>query len=732
MENLNYGNHLITKKIFLEHLSVILIFSVLTVIFTFPVILDFASEAAGVDCYDKCHMMWRIWWANYSFENSLDFHHSNYIFYPYGADIGGNLAYFTTFIGLLLIQFLDYVVAWNIIWFLGFVFGGYGCYLLANNFNKNYLSSIIAGVIFTFTTYHMAHSMVHIGLSMIVWLPIFVLFLFKLLEKQSKYYAIVGGIIFFLVSLTHLYYSVFIAMFSIIFFAIYIFRQKKVSNKTFITNFSILLTIGLISTSVLFLLNPTSSDEFPTRPLSEHIRYSASLENLILPGSVHTTQIISDYGMNISFYSFFDKPVQLGGIENMIFLGYSVIFLSALAVIRYRRNHIWFWLLICGIFVVMSFGPELKIFHESTGIEMPDKLFYDGVPEWDEIRAPARFLVMTNLALAVLASYAVYGLIKNKFSSFKQQLMLTAVIGFVILFEFSMVPYPSSSEPIPDIYEEIKNDESTFAVLSAPIGGTGDEMLASDPIFLYHQIYHEKPIYGGYESRVSHETMESTQTYFLNMFHLLGSKDDVIKQDLVTHGLSLFDHFDIKYVTLHKKLGNIAPKSILQFHQSFLPETKQIMLEILSGDTTIYEDSRIIVYKIPKPNSLEPFLLLGSGWHIFEEEYNTRGTMKNAEILIVNPTSSEMTTAINLNIGSIGKEKTMAVSLNGERIGEIDIPISFSNVKIENIILKPGANVVTLGADEYQTKTYEKGSGTHPKFLSTTLAFQIRTISIVN
>ena len=456
MENSNYSNHLITKKIFGEHVSVVFIFSILTIILTFPIILDFANEAAGLDCYDKCHMMWRFWWVDFSFENSLDFHHSNYMFYPGGTDIGGNLAYFTTFIGFLLVQFLDYVTAWNVIWFLGLVFGGYGCYLLANNFNKNYLSSIIAGIIFTFTTYHMAHSLTHIGLSMIVWLPIFVLFLFKLLEKQSKYYSIVGGIIFFLVSLTHLYYSVFIAMFSIIFFAVYIFRQKKVSNRTFITNFSILLTIGLISTSVLFLSNPASNEELPDRSLYEHNIFSINLENLILPSPEHTTQIFSDYGMIISFYTFFDKPVYQLQIENLVFLGYSVIFLSALAVIRYSQNHIWFWLLICGIFVLMSFGPELKIFNEPTGITMPDKLFYDTVPEWDEIRASARFIVMANLALAILASYAVYGLIKNKFSSFKQQLMLTTIIGFVILFEFSMIPYPSYTEPIPDIYEEIK------------------------------------------------------------------------------------------------------------------------------------------------------------------------------------------------------------------------------------------------------------------------------------
>ena len=729
MEKSTYGNDLIIKKKFVEHVSVVFILSILTVIVTFPVILDFGTEAAGIGCYDPCHMMWRFWWADFSFENGLDFQHSNYIFYPHGVDIGGNLAYFTTFVGFLLVQFLDYVTAWNIIWFLGLVFGGYGCYLLANNFNKNYLSSIIASIIFTFTTYHMAHSTSHIGLSMIVWLPIFVLFLFKLLEKQSKYYSIVGGIIFFLVSLTHLYYSVFITMFSIIFFAVYIFRQKKVSNRTFITNFLILLAIGLISTSVLFLSSTTSS-ELPARPYYEHLKFSTSLENLILPVPTHTTQILSDDGVRKSFYSFFDKPTWDPQIENYVFLGYSVIFLSALAIIRYRQKHVWFWLLICGIFVLMSLGPELKIFNESTGIILPDKLFYDTVPEWDETRAPARFIVMANLALAVLASYAVYGLIKNKFSSFKQQLMLTTIIGFVIIFEFSMIPYPSTSEPIPDIYAEIKNDESKFAVLSAPLGGVGDGGLMSDPTVLYHQIHHEKPIYGGHESRVSLETTKKTQTYFLSMFHIFGSKDDVIKQDLATHGLSLFNHFDIKYVTLHKSspIWESWQKDLLQV---FLSETKQIMSEILSGNNPVYEDDRIVVYKIPKPNSSEPFLLLGSGWHVFVPEQHLRTTMKNSEILIVNPTNSEMHVTLNVVLHSIDKENTMTVSMNNEELSRVNIPTTFKNVEVD-LLLKPGVNVVTLDTNKFSLVEYGLEGAEIGQWQKTTISLNVQSISIVN
>ena len=710
MGNLTFVKQLVTKKVLLEHLSVILIFSVLTVIFTFPVILDFTSEPAGLDCYDKCHMMWRFWWTNFSFENGLDFQHSNYIFYPDGADIGGNVAHFTTYIGSLLVGFLDYTTTWNVIWFSGLVFGGYGCYLLANNFNRNYLSSIIAGIIFTFTTYHMAHSMTHVGLSMVVWIPILALFLFKLLEKQSKSYAIVGGIIFFLVSLTHLYYSIFVIMFSIVFFAIYIFRQKKVSNKTFITNFSILLTIGLISTSVLFFSNPTffteesgfsydskASPEY-ARAIQEHFLYSNSLENLILPTPNHTTQIFSDYLLFDSFYSFFGLSINNLQVEQMVFLGYSVIFLSALAVIKYRRNHIWFWLLICGIFIVMSFGPELKILHEPTGIIMPDKIFYDAIPGWDELRAPARFIVMTNLSLAMLASFAVYGLMKGRFSSFKQQLMLASIIGFVILFEFSMIPYPADTEPIPDIYEEIKNDESKFAVLAAPIGGTGDYMLMSDPRILYHQTYHEKPIIGGYESRVSYETMAETRTYFLNMFHVLGSSLDIVNQDIDIHGLALFDYFDIKYVTLHKNLLTLNGLALME----------QTMSEILNDDTPIHEDDNISVYKIPKPNSLEPFLLLGSGWHTYvecepdEEGLNcyARVTMKNSEILIINPTESTINITLDVVLKSILDEKTLTISFNNEKLNTFGVSTTRTSMNFENLILVPGVNVVTLHTDE--------------------------------
>ena len=218
------------NQLILEQILAISIFFLLTIIITFPLIANFANESAGDGCYDKCHMMWRWWWAEFSVENGLDPNYTNYLFHPNGTQLTGNLAQFTTAFAYILLQIFDYTVTWNLIWILSFIFGGYGAFLLANHFNKNFYSSLIAGIIFTFSTYHMTHAGFHIGLSMIVWIPIFILFLFKILEKDSKFYAVLCGFCFFLTSITHLYYSVFIVMFSCIFFLFYIFKQNPLPS----------------------------------------------------------------------------------------------------------------------------------------------------------------------------------------------------------------------------------------------------------------------------------------------------------------------------------------------------------------------------------------------------------------------------------------------------------------------------------------------------------------------
>ena len=151
-----------------------------------------------------------------------------------------------------------------------------------------------------------------------------------------------------------------------------------------------------------------------------------------------------------------------------------------------------------------------------------------------------------------------------------------------------------------------------------------------------------------------------------------------------------------------------------------MPEIREIISEILSEDNPVYEDDRIVVYKIPKPNSLEPFLLLGSGWHVFEPEQNARATMKNSEILVVNPTNSEINITLNLVLSSVENKKTMTVSNNGKKLDAISIPTVVTDIQLENLILKPGINVVTLDADKFILVQ------------ESSVSFKVESISIIN
>ena len=82
---------------------------------------------------------------------------------------------------------------------------------------------------------------------------------------------------------------------------------------------------------------------------------------------------------------------------------------------------------------------------------------------------------------------------------------------------------------------------------------------------------------------------------------------------------------------------------------------------------------------------------------------NVRTVMKNSEILIVNPTNSEMNVTLNLVLSSIKNEKIVTVYFNNEKTKVMtNVPFSPTTIiQIENLILKPGVNVVTLDTDEY-------------------------------
>ena len=138
---------------------------------------------------------------------------------------------------------------------------------------------------------------------------------------------------------------------------------------------------------------------------------------------------------------------------------------------------------------------------------------------------------------------------------------------------------------------------------------------------------------------------------------------------------------------------------------------------------------------------------------MFDSEFNVRATMKNSEILIVNPTNAEIDVTLNLVLRQYEKKSAMTVSINNEELGTVVIPTVMTDIRIENIIAKPGVNVITLATDEfalleivptpissqldgdsYSVNMEKTGSDDvdNTVLMNTTVSFIVESISITN
>lgn len=662
---------------------------------------NFGTEFAGIGV-DIWNNVWKWWWTKYAFENNLNWLQTDYIFYPYGVNVGKESLF--TMLVAYIFQFLDYVQIWNMLWITGFIFGGYGAFLLSYHFNKNFLASIAAGAIFTFSTYHTTQAVSHIDLAFITWIPLSILFLFKMTETNSKINAILAGVFLFLAVFTQLTYAFVMVVFVMLFLIIYFIRKKNISTKTFSINFLITGIVFFLLSGPLFLTVSSTLNEEPyERPISEINLYSASLENaFLIPSSLHSIHKISEHSFADSIYAVFGTSYQQVQMEQVIFLGISPLVLSGIALVWFRDKHFVFWIIILAVFTILILGPELKFLNELTGYELPGKILYDLVPGWDFNRVPARFVVILTLSLAILSSYAISGIMKKHFKTNKKIIIFGNIVLFLILLEFATVPYPTTAYAIPSIYETIKNDSGNFAILDAPTGSLGYLGLQSDPLYQYFQTVHEKPIYGGWATRPSVESQRFMESYFLFQFFYPAITDDIVKQDLNDVGISILNYYNIGYVILHKdtELEHLDQ----HIRTIFIPKLKQQMNQIMNEDSPFYEDSKLVVYKIPKSTSEKPFILLGDGWDtIFLD--NTGALVRlgslHSEIIIVNPSNNTKNLNLQIMLSSTTPSNHISIKQNNELLLEQALTKQQTLILIENITVYPGKNTLALDCSEF-------------------------------
>ena len=154
------------------------------------------------------------------------------------------------------------------------------------------------------------------------------------------------------------------------------------------------------------------------------------------------------------------------------------------------------WWPVAGFFLLWSAGPFLHVLGQGTGIVLP-QFFIRFLPILGNARIPGRAFVMVILAVSILCAVFV--------SRRRWGPGAIALLIAVVLVDGMVIPYPLS--PVPSggqIERYLAEDTQQGSVLELPLGlQDGFAQLGSfDPRSLLRQTEHQRPIVGGYISRV--------------------------------------------------------------------------------------------------------------------------------------------------------------------------------------------------------------------------------------
>ena len=189
------------------------------------------------------------------------------------------------------------------------------------------------------------------------------------------------------------------------------------------------------------------------------------------------------------------------------FLEYTASFsLVAVAVVaaamwlaRYRPKTGWWWITIG--FALLALGPFVYFAGANTHVPGPWALLRYVTP-MSLTRTPTRFAIVAALGLAILLAGALAAL-GERWPHRRRAIV--AMVAVLLAVELWPAPRTLYSATISPIYDTIAADPRNVRVLTLPFGiRDGVSSIGNfRPRSMFNQTRHEKPLIGGYLSRIS-------------------------------------------------------------------------------------------------------------------------------------------------------------------------------------------------------------------------------------
>ncbi|HYC63068.1 MAG TPA: hypothetical protein VEK79_26240 [Thermoanaerobaculia bacterium] len=428
-----------------QHATAAVAFIVMSVAMTWPLArnLDRAVSDPG-DPYITTWILDWGWWA--TFRAPLSLFHAN-AFHP--AEY--SLAFSENMYGIAMLLFplraigVSALAAHNIALLAGFVFSGFGAYLLGQRLTGSWIAGMAAGVFYAFVPFRFTH-LPHLQHIWGGWLPLLLVALLAYARTPTRRRAWIFAAVFVMNGLTNVHYLFFGALASAITAALLIPRSQW--RELAIATGGALLILG----PFLYPYAAVADMYGMLRPRAEVAGYSAQLRDW-LPGRVTEPE----------------RRLYPGALA-------YVAALLALVIARKQKAQLSLALLWMAIGVFGSLGLNF-VFHE---------FLYGAMPGFRALRVPARWAVIAYIGMAMLIALLTAALARRN----RWIALVVPVMFFATLWAAPIRWY--LTDPKPAEVDRWLATQPVRAIAQIPLDDG-----ASEYEYLFRATVHHRPMING-------------------------------------------------------------------------------------------------------------------------------------------------------------------------------------------------------------------------------------------
>ena len=338
------------------------------------------------------------------------------------------------------------ILAFNLTWHLAFALNAFLMYLAVLTITRNRWAALVAGTVFGFGALQINYAQMHFNYAGAWWIPLTLLFSVRFARSRRWPHFAMAILCVWLQFLTVVTLS-YIAGFILLTFAVIPALWWTLRNRNWRLPLQMLVAATVVTAAFLPVVMgyfEFSSDWNAQRDISEVQNGSLQLRDYLSPSS------------RLAWYEPMQNRFSVPTGERRAFPGFApfaigllggLVGLCGLYRVLHRRSPRWAfsgYAVAAGVLfllaVILSLGPNWKWRETVTDFQLPYRFLYDNSPNFRAVRIVARFSLMANFALALLAGVLVAALTARFRETHRLAPALALFISAAVMIESATVP----------------------------------------------------------------------------------------------------------------------------------------------------------------------------------------------------------------------------------------------------------------------------------------------------